>query len=260
MEERTYFRKERTPLQAVHLSASQVPPNLSDAYRGLRELVDTDPSFGTAWKLGGTTETTQRIFNVDKVYFGALHESEVAILPSRAPTFPTFELKGEAEIALRIAPSAMSFLVEGESATRSAPPSALFDSWCVALELPSSPIENLVECGLLALVADRCAAGFLALGRARGIHDATNWIGGKIRIEQNGEVIASGGADALVWTPDECARTFLLEALAQGFQPKPGQWVSTGGATACVPYNRGAEIIVFYNDIEELRFVVGSEG
>ncbi|UTY46689.1 hypothetical protein [Sinorhizobium fredii] len=258
MEERKYFRKERTPLEPVHLFTSQVPTNLSEAYGGIREVVSADPSFGTAWKLGGTTATTQRIFNVDKLYFGALHKCEVAVLPARAPTFPTFELKGEAEIAIRIAPSAMN-LLEGETAIRSALPSALFDSWCVALELPSSPIGNLVECGLLALVADRCAAGFLALGRAREIDDAIDWTSSKIRIEQNGEVIASGGADALVWTPDECGRAFLLEALAQGFKPKPGQWISTGGATPCVPYNRGAEISVFYNDNEELRFIAGSE-
>ncbi|WP_440408404.1 hypothetical protein [Neorhizobium petrolearium] len=258
MKEAPYFRTEMTPLRSVRLSAIQIPVNITEAYRGLHRMIDSDPKYGAAWKLGGTTAATQRTFKVDKLYFGPLHEREVSVLPSAAPAFQTYELKGEAEIALRIASTAADFMRADRKKINEAPLSMLFDVWCVALELPSSPIENLADMGVTALVADRCAAGFLALGRAYPTDDLTNWAGGILRVEQDGRTIAAGGTSALLSPPDICARSFITEALAQGFSPKPGQWISTGGATPCVNFTAGADISVFFNDREELRFAAGN--
>ncbi len=257
---RVYVRKDRTPLEAVILTKSELPADLAAAYRMVHGTFGDVAGFGAAWKLGGTTEVTQRIFNVDELYFGALLDSEVAVLPRLAPTFKTFELKGEAEIALRISPSAADKLAEGQAAVRSADVSELFDRWCVALELPSSPILNLVDLGVIALVADRCAAGYLALGKSRELTTEMSWSGRELRIEQDGQAVSRGGAENLVWQPEMCARLFLIEALAQGYRPKPGQWISTGGATPCVPFTKGSEIKVFFDDIEELSFVAGAAG
>lgn len=257
MKEAPYFRTEMTPLRSVHLSATQIPANITEAYRGLHRIIDCDPAYGAAWKLGGTTAATQRIFKVNKLYFGPLHEREVAVLPSAAPAFQTYELKGEAEIALRIASTAADFLRADRKNIDEAPLSMLFDAWCAALELPSSPIENLADIGVTALIADRCAAGFLALGRAHPVDDFTNWAGSVLRVKQDGQTIATGGSSALLSPPDICARSFIIEALAQGFSPRPGQWISTGGATPCVNFTAGADISVCYNDHEELRFVAG---
>jgi len=254
-----YVRKEIAPLDKLHLSAEQVPVTIDDAYRFLRKQIGDDPDYGAAWKLGGTTEVTRRIFDVEKLYFGPLHKSEVFTASCVAPGRSLFELKGEAEIALRIAPQAGDILAQGKVQIDNAKNTELFDAWCVALELPSSPIENLVEAGVNALVADRCASGALVLGSAHLFETSTDWLGAILRTEQNGEVIAEGRSDALVTTPDICARDFLVEALERGFSPKPGQWISTGGLTPCIAFENGATIGVFYNESQAFSFTAGDK-
>jgi 2-keto-4-pentenoate hydratase len=252
-----YVRKTVTPLEPVTLSVGEVPPDINEAYRLLREQIGADLAFGAAWKLGGTTRTTRKVFNIDKLYFGPLHESEVMVEPSVAPGRPLFELKGEVEIALRIAPDVADVLKGDPAVIATTPSVTLFDAWCVVLELPSSPIVDLAAAGVAALVADRCASGALLLGPANVFNAASDWTGDKLSTEQDGEVIAIGGVDALVASPDVCARDFLVEALIRGFAPRPGQWISTGGLTPCVPLKIGAKVTVFLNNVAALSFVAG---
>ncbi|WP_298982872.1 hypothetical protein [uncultured Roseibium sp.] len=254
----TYVRRELSPVEGVHLTQESLPADLASAYASMRKVIENEDDFGAAWKLGGTTAATQKIFNVHKLYFGVLHQKELAVQPDVAPSFPTYELKGEAEIALRLAPSVDALLDQGADAVRSAPLEALFDGWCVALELPSSPVVNLVEMGVVALVADRCAAGYLALGPCRDLAEMTSWDSTQIRVEQNSQQITEGSASNLLSSADDCARSFLLEALEQGFRPRAGQWVSTGGATPCVPFEQGARIDVYYGQSQELSFTAGT--
>jgi 2-keto-4-pentenoate hydratase len=257
-DETPYVRREMTPLAAVQLTQAELPSTPEAAYALVREAIADDSAYGAAWKLGGTTATTQRIFSVDKLYFGVLHQSELAVRPNIAPGFPTHELKGEAEIALRLAPTVDALLDAGSDAIRMAQPSSLFDGWCIALEMPSSPISNLVEMGVVALIADRCAAGFLALGEIYTLEEMSSWDSAEIRIAKNGLQLTSGGAGALLAPPHECARAFLIEALEQNHRPCAGQWVSTGGATSCVSFEPGARIDVFYGQSLELSFTAGT--
>lgn len=254
-----YVRKEIAPLAAIHVSAEQIPSTIKEAYEILRDQVGGDETFGAAWKLGGTTLATRRMFNVNKLYFGPLHESEVMSAPCEAPDHPLFELKGEAEIALRISPKAAAYLSSGGSRSAGAPNANLFDAWCVAVELPSSPVTNLLDVGVKVLVADRCGSGALVLGPCLAVSETngSNWQGATLRMEQNGKIIAEGGVDALVEPPDVCARNFLKEALYHGFSPKPGQWIATGGLTPCASLSRGALASVFYNGEQALQFTVG---
>lgn len=252
-----YVRKELTPLSPVTLTNEQVPADLDEAYRLLFDAVRGDEHFGAAWKLGGTTAVTRRIFKVEKLYFGPLHASEILVSPPVAPGRRLHEVKGEAEIALRIAPTAAAVIAAGEAAIAAAPAGALFDAWSVALELPSSPITNLVDAGVNALVADRCASGSLVLGPATAYDGSHDWSGGKLRTEQDGVTIAEGGLEALVAAPDVCGRDFLIEAVRHGFTPKPGQWISTGGITPCVGLTPGAAVVVFHDDEPVIRFQVG---
>lgn len=253
-----YVREELAPREPIALPPERVPSDIGEAYRLLRGEVGHDSRFGAAWKLGGTTATTRRIFRVEALYFGPLHETELLTAPPRAPGRPLAEIKGEAEIALRIAPQAEALLESGVDAIAEAPLAELFDAWCITLEMPSSPISNLVEAGVAALVADRCAAGALLLGPLHPYAAGTDWTGTRLRTEQDGETIAEGGAEALVDPADVCARDFLIEALRRGFRPAPGQWISTGGITPCVPFRDGAEVVVFHDDTPVLRFTVGA--
>lgn len=254
-----YVRRVLAPLEPLTLNPDAVPADLNEAYGLVRDEVGEGRGFGAAWKLGGTTPTTRRIFRVEALYFGPLNESEILVEPTRAPGRPLAEIKGEAEIALRIAPSAAERLRSGPDAVRAAPLSDLFDTWCVALEMPASPIANLVDAGVAALVADRCAAGALLLGPVHAYGATTDWTGARLRIEQDGAVIAEGGSDSLVDPADICARDFLVEALRHGFRPAPGQWISTGGLTPCVGFRRDAEVVVTFDDRPVVRFTVGVE-
>ncbi|PVB59494.1 hypothetical protein DCO57_22070 [Labrenzia sp. 011] len=223
----------------------------------VRQSLTGDVGYGAAWKLGGTTEVTQKIFQVSDLYFGALHESEMAVLPEIAPPFETFELKGEAEFAIRISSSAASYLDSAGELPSEVASDELFDAWCIALELPSSPILNLTDAGVVALLADRCAAGFLALGAARDFDETFSWTNKPLCIKADGQEVAEGGVENLLWDPVSCARKFLREARCQGYSLKPGQWISTGGATPCVPFQQGAHVKVYFDGQEEIAFSAG---
>lgn len=253
-----YVREALAPVEPVTLEPERVPADIGEAYRLLKAEVASDLRFGAAWKLGGTTAVTRRIFSVDELYFGPLHETEILTAPAIAPGRRLAETKGEAEIALRIAPAAEGMLEAGAEVVAETPFDELFDAWCVTLEMPASPITNLVQAGVAALVADRCAAGALLIGPVHPYTAATDWTGATLRTEQDGVVIAEGGVDALVDPADVCARDFLVEALRRGFRPAPGQWISTGGLTPCVPFREGAEIAIFFRDEPVIRFTVGS--
>jgi 2-keto-4-pentenoate hydratase len=253
-----YVRKELTPLLPIRLAPDEVPASIDEAYRLLLAETAGDRAYGKAWKLGGTTESTRRTFNVDRLYFGPLHESEILLAPTRAPGKKLFELKGEAEIALRISEKAVDLTAVTEAQIDAAALAELFDAWCITLELPSSPVENLVEAGVNALVADRCAAGALILGPQYSINTAADWHRAALRIDQDGKVLAEGGVDFLVDAPDVCARQFLKEARRVGFSPRSGDWISTGGLTPCVKLAVGGIISVLFNEVEVISFEAAS--
>lgn len=220
-----YVRTLLNPTGQVRLASEQLFGSLEDAYRAVRRE-NPAPEFGAAWKLGGTTEKTRELFSVDRLYFGALHEKELVRPGDRVPPHPLCQLQGEVEVAIRIG-------ADDES----------FDAWCIALEMPASPVANLLEAGVKALVADRCAAGCLVLSEARPIGTLGPRI--ELHVEQNGETVSEGHSDNLVDPPLVCATTFLHTAREHGFRPRAGQWIATGGLTPCVPLLPGARVHVF---------------
>nr|WP_321454980.1 hypothetical protein [uncultured Cohaesibacter sp.] len=255
-----YVRKELTPLSPVELQKENLFPSLAEAYAAVLDETSSDQDFGAAWKLGGTTPTTRAAFSVEKLYFGPLHKSEVLTAPTKAPGFKLFELKGEAEIGLRIAEKAQSLLQKKDKqAILNCPLEELFDAWCVTLELPSSPITNLSACGVNALIADRCAPGAIVLSQAKPISNDVlqAWQTSSLKIVMNGQAIANGDVAVLVDTPQDCARKFIVEALENGFAPAAGQWISTGGITPCVPLELGAKVQVHLNELVVIEFEVG---
>lgn len=185
-----------------------------------------------AWKLGATTAATRETFSTDAIYFGAIFDDEVWFAGQGAAHTPPPVFRAEAEIALRLA----SDVTPDEAAfiAANAPSTALFDAWSPALEAPYSSIGNIPEVGLPALLADRCAAGALFLGAARGdVRDLS--IDSEIAILIGGNVVASArGSKALLMSPIEAARGFIAVAGRQGIALSRGQWISTGGITPCI--------------------------
>lgn len=237
-----YVRTRRTPLDPVTLGPAQVPQTLDAAYSAVNAQVLAEPGRWRGWKLGGTNHGSRRAFNVSALYYGAIEQGELFHQPTRAPGYPMIEVKGEVEIALRLA-------ADGQG----------YDAWCVALEMPSSAITNLPAAGVAALVADRCAAGALLLG---AIHDGPLPELGAARLELAQDDLALDGAGlaALTDTPETILADFLALAHQHGLSPAPGDWVATGGITACCGLRPGARVSVRLDGRTELDFVLDLGG
>lgn len=225
---------------------AELPADLGGSYRTAMGGVSLTGRPVAAWKLGASSAGTRLVFGTDEIYFGPLVDAEVwraSASPAHRPP-PVF--RAEAEIAFRLAAD----LPPGSA--RSSDPSDHFDAWAPALEAPYSAVENLPQAGLRALLADRCAAGALFLGRERpNIFDSD--IDSELAICAGGEVLAASRArDGLVMAPLAAAMAFLDQAKVHGVPLKRGQWVATGGITSCVdlPLDGRAITLRLNGDIE----------
>lgn len=250
-----YTRKELSPL--IPVVNAEFPKNLNEAYQLVQGQLDASHLDIAAWKLGGTTTTTQKIFDVEKLYFGPIYGREVQHGSGSAPGFKLFEYKVEAEIALRISTKALDCLKDAARIAQ-VDHTVLFDAWCVAGEMPSSPIIDMATYGVNALVSDRCATGFLVLATPYSLPGLVfpDWSDKNLEIHIDGTSVTKGNVGDLVWKPEICARDFMQLALEQGFTLKPGQWISTGGVTACVQSPVGSEVVLTLNDETVARFTV----
>ena len=217
-----YLRRGKAGLDPVDLGQGDLFDGLDGAYAGLADLS------AAAWKLGGTNHASKAAFGVDELYYGAIFADEILREPAVAPGWPLVELKGEVEIALRVADGG-------------------YDAWCVALEMPSSPIANLLDCGVRALAADRCAAGALLLGPVT-VGDLPDLTRARFTLEMDGAVLDVAGLDQLTDTPEQHFADFMVMAKGHGAAPKPGDWVATGGITRCADFREGGQVRVILDD------------
>lgn len=230
---RPYLRHGAGGQEALHLTAEDLPKSLDAAYRALAGGQSAEPDTWVAWKLGGTNHASRAAFGVDRLYYGAIARQEIVAgspgaagaTQARLPGFPLFELKGEVEIALRVDAAGTGF-----------------DAWCVALEMPSSALADLLGLGVVALVADRCAAGALILGPV--FTGPLPGPGAHFVQRINGEIKADSGFDALVDTPPALLADFLAMAGDHGAPVRPGDWVATGGITPCLGYAAGDRVAI----------------
>lgn len=238
-----YLRIDRPAPAPLHLRPADLPAGLDGAYAGLARLTAAEPSRWGAWKLGGTNAGSRAAFRVDRLYYGAIAQDEILCSPPEgrlaAPGVPLAELKGEVEIALRIS-------ADGRG----------WNAWCVALEMPASPIAGLVDLGVVALVADRCAAGALVLGQAQ----EGPLPGPQARLRQDIDGVPAGeGTVALLTAPPADLLTeFLDMARAHGAPVAPGQWVATGGITPCLPYHPGQHVRICLEEVPVLDLTIAT--
>lgn len=225
--------------QSRSFAESELPPSAAAAYDLAAATLGVLGSEPAGWKLGATTAATRRIFATDEVYFGALLPDEIwySTLSGEPPVPPV--LRGEAEIALRLA---VDIRYDQSAAALKSSPTELFDAWAPAIEAPYSCVRGIEELGLRALLMDRCAAGALYLGEPRpNVEDPA--MEEAIEIVVDGVPVARGAANAsLLMTPRAAARRFLRVAAEHAVSVRRGQWISTGGITACVMLPLGKPI------------------
>ena len=232
-----YLRQSRSPLAPVTLSEADLARDLAAAYDAMAVHLAAAPDHWGGWKLGGTNHASRAAFGVTAGYFGALDRGEILDQPTYAPGFALCEMKGEVEIALRL-----------DSAGQG------YDAWCVALEMPACPISNLLEMGVRALVADRCGAGALVLGpvQAGALPDLA---ASRFTLRADGIDLSVADLGALVAPPQALLTEFLQLARSHGITPCPGDWIATGGITACRPFAPGARVQVLLDDVVQLDLI-----
>jgi 2-keto-4-pentenoate hydratase len=213
------------------VAEEELPASMETAYDVAAATLGLLGTQAAGWKLGATTAATRRAFATEEIYYGALLAEEMWDSTQAAPPPAPPVLRGEAEIAFRMAVDIPR--EDSETALRNSA-IELFDAWAPAIEAPYSCINNIADVGLRALLMDRCAAGALYLAQPRGnINDPA--LDGELEIFANSVCVARGAANtSLLITPIEAARGFLRVAAAQGVSVRRGQWISTGGITPCV--------------------------
>lgn len=223
-----YVRRTCFPVTPVSLVKADIAPFLRDAYKGIQTALIARGVKVMAWKLGGTNLVTQQTFSVKDPYFGAiaaqqLFEGQIPVAASAR----LIQVQAEPELVLRLA------------ADMNASPSEplqddLFDRWCWGFEFPSSPIPNIPELGVCALVADQCAAGLLVLGAAQPMD--TLPLQAEVLVYDGDDVASAGSLAALTDPPIQQAERFVEIATEVGFSLKAGQWIATGGLAPCVAF------------------------
>ena len=232
-----YRRNDEAGPGFFDLSPDQVWTSLDDAYGAVLDLTKASPHSVAAWKLGGTTPLTRKIFNVTDTYFGPLYTHELYGTGAEISAALT-ECKVELEIACRISEA-----------------SGDIDAWCLSAEMPSSGIRDLPGRGVTALVADRCAAGALILGPVQPVSTIAQ-APEQASLIHEGEALTTGGIGGLTDTPLNIARGFLDIARTHGFAPQAGQWIATGGMSPCVEVPRGGQFSVRVNGVENFSFTL----
>ena len=223
-------------------------PNLSDAYFFVKQYLSCHKPTISAWKLGGTNNYTQKLFNVEEAYFGPLFANEIFFIENGKGNLPKLSLlKGEAELALRLSDfGAENLNSESQDAN------LIFDAWSVAIEFPYSVFSDLPEAGVAALIADRCAAGALVLGPIQKGLPSKEFT---IAIEVNGQQRSAGSQDDMLLHPTDAALAFRNLAFEYGFDLRAGQWISTGGLTSCLRLTKDDILTLEYDD--QIVYILG---
>ena len=221
--------------------------SLDDAYcvqkEGLKSRSDI-----SAWKLGGSTDLTRKLFKTESVYYGAI-ESKFVFNASDVvlPKFIEHPV-GELEITFKLSREVENL---AQFDLRSEPIDTFIESVLPSIEMPWSQFP-LPEAGLNVLVADSCAAGLLILG------EEYSWNGDtaiQLPCQLNGnECLVEGNVNNIVMTPSGALREFLLLAKQHQLSLRQGQYVATGGCTACVPLPVNEVLTVTFQELGGFSF------
>ena len=209
-----------------------------------------------AWKLGGTTSTTQSLFHTNSVYYGpivssAIFQNQHKISLDKRITKP----KGELELSFKLSSKVKDFQAENLEGDKIF---SLIKSLAPSVELPWSPFP-LPSSGLNVLVADHCASGALILGK-EVVFDKTKLglLSGEVLLKSGNNFLTKGNLSHILGGPLEALRNFLDLALKHQIPLKENQWVPTGGASPCVSLPVNKELKVSFEQLPPFNFFIKS--
>lgn len=244
------FFKSRVLKEVV--GAIQQPGTLDESYR-IQAVNRSRLGKIAAWKLGGTTLSTQKLFKTDSVYFGPIFSDDVIFTAERCPVVPIHysSVRGEAEVAFRLSeqvirPNNLPLLMKE--------PERFIDAVYPAIELPWSPFP-LPKSGLKVLVADMCGSGHLIVGQPMLYErELASLLQGSVKIVASKKLLANGAINAILGGPLKALQDFIRLAWSYDTPILPGQIVSTGGITPCIELPSAQEITVSFDMLGTFSF------
>ncbi len=182
----------------------------------------------SAWKVGGTTKSTQKAFKTESSYLGPINKNN--FFYKKKEIFLPDSLKnpqGELEIAFRLSEDVENINLE-KSCFKALD---FFDLIAPAIEIPYSS-KNFPESGLYFLIADCCASGFLILGRETKLSEEIFKKRLKVTIDRIPQEI--GDSKNFAFSIEGVLYDILLESKKYSLGLRKGHWVSSGGISKLI--------------------------
>ena len=174
------------------------------------------------WKLGGTNFSSLKAFNTDGLYFGPIEKR--AIITNNEHVDKNLSLdgfSGELEI--------IAELKNNINDTYSNINSRYNFFW--GIEYPVSQLK-FPDDGLPMLIADCSAAGYLVVGPQLDIEDITETK--QFSLVTKNETVLHGQTKNLTGSVEQILEEFERRLADYGLNLTPGDYVATGGMSACM--------------------------
>ncbi len=199
----------------------------SKAYE-IQKSLSNKPELISAWKVGGTTKSTQKIFKTESSYLGPINKKNF-FFEEEEIYFPNSSINpyGELEIAFRLSKDIESINLKSSSFKSL----DFFDSIAPAIEIPYSSM-NFPESGLHLLIADCCASGFLILGLEEKLSEEILKKSLKVLINEIPSEV--GDSKNFVLPIEKVLLDILIEAKKYNLNLKKGHWISSGGLSKLI--------------------------
>ena len=217
--------------------------DLQTAYAVQNKIFRSNTS-PTIWKLGGVNHVTRAAFNVESTYAGPVANNQ--IFPFHETMLPScFGMQCQAELELLVR---LNDNFQNTSATS-------FDV-APALECPAT-VLNFPEDGVLALIADCCAAGTVVHGPWRNCFlDDLCALEGAATLSDDTRVLAQGTYSELIDGLAGCVAGFLALAREYNLPVRAGDMVSTGGLSPCVGLPHQTRLSVAFPGFDTINFEI----
>lgn len=239
-------RRERRALDATFEISTFDKLSLDEAYEVQRNIIATSSEKVIGWKLGGTNEMTRQKFNVNELYWGPIlakrfHTDDEQVALSRGEVELAFQFDGGVE--------GINGRLECDGLIK------VIDKMCLSVEFPWTTINNLDKEGVVALIADCCAAGTAVLGKPVKFEPLLVQAA-EVRVRKNGEKVESGNESLLLGGVLQTLCDFINASRDKGFHLQAGQWIFTGGLTSCYQYTSGDDVKIESDSLPWCKFKV----
>jgi 2-keto-4-pentenoate hydratase len=220
----------RTGVALAGLPETCRPATLEDGYAIQEAYVASCGQPVAGWKVGCTTEASQRRFGIEEPFYGPVLAPLVFSSPAEPPV-ADFPMRGiECEFAFQLAadfePRERPYEPEETAERVSAP--------IPAIEVVSSRFDDPIKHGAPSAIADCGVNGALVLGAPTFDWQTLDLANHEVRLEIDGDVKATGTGALVLGHPLNVLAWFVNRYTASGRTLPAGQIVTTGTTTGLV--------------------------